>query len=264
LSSVTLVFLLLACAVKPQVLWLQRRWCRFSPGGQPTMRILNVALLLAAGILSATPVAAAQSACGDLGGTVAADGICRVHAANSVYTLDMSFPNDYPDQAPLTAYLTQAREGFVNVAEMPGSYNLPYQLDAKGAGYRSGPPTGGTRSVVFTMWQNVGGVRPRTFYQAFNWNVAKGAPLTFDGLFKPGTKPLDVIYPEVNRYLQKQQGMIDSIPPTDGLDPTKYQNFALTDDSIMFFFSQGEMFPESAGPVEATVPRASVAPMLAL
>jgi uncharacterized protein DUF3298 len=228
------------------------------------MRILNVALVMAAGILTAAPVAAAQSACADLHGTVDSDGICRVHAANSTYTLDLSFPNDYPDQAPLTAYLTQARDGFVNVAEMPGSYNLPYQLDAKGTGYRSGTPTGGTRSVVFTVWQNVGGVHPQTFYQAFNWDVAKGAPITFDSLFKPGTKPLDVIYPEVNRYLQKEQGMIDSIPPSDGLDATKYQNFALTDDSIIFFFSQGELFAESAGPVEARVPRASVAPLLAL
>jgi hypothetical protein len=231
------------------------------------MRILTVAALVAAGVLAGSigvPAASAQSACVDLGGTVGQDQICRVHAANSTYTLDMSFPNDYPDQAPLTAYLTQARDGFVNVAEMPGSYNLPYQLDAKGTGYRSGSPTGETRSVVFTMWQNVGGVHPQTYYQAFNWDLAKQAPITFDTLFKPGTEPLDVIYPEVNRYLQKEQGMIDSIPPTEGLDPTKYQNFALTDDSIIFFFSQGEMFAESAGPVEVKVPRASVAPLLAL
>jgi hypothetical protein len=231
------------------------------------MRILTVAALVAAGVLAGSigvPAASAQSACVDLGGTVGQDQICRVHATNSTYTLDMSFPNDYPDQAPLTAYLTQARDGFVNVAEMPGSYNLPYQLDAKGTGYRSGSPTGETRSVVFTMWQNVGGVHPQTYYQAFNWDLAKQAPITFDTLFKPGTEPLDVIYPEVNRYLQKEQGMIDSIPPTEGLDPTKYQNFALTDDSIIFFFSQGEMFAESAGPVEVKVPRASVAPLLAL
>ena len=231
------------------------------------MRIVTIATLVAAGVLAGSigvPAASAQSACADLGGVVGNDQICRVHAANSTYTLDMSFPDDYPDQAPLTAYLTQARDGFVNVAEMPGSYNLPYQLDAKGVGYRAGPATGGTRSVVFTVWQNVGGVHPQTFYQAFNWDVAKGVPITFDSLFKPGTKPLDVIYPEVNRYLQKEQGMIDSIPPTDGLDPAKYQNFALTDDSVIFYFSQGEMFAESAGPVEATVPRASVAPLLAL
>ena len=72
-----------------------------------------------------------------------------------------------------------------------------------------------------------------------------------------------MIYPEVKRYLQKEQGVIDGIPPTVGLDPAKYQNFALTDDSLIFFFSQGEMFAESAGPVEASVPRATVAPLLA-
>ena len=74
---------------------------------------------------------------------------------------------------------------------------------------------------------------------------------------------VDVIYPAVEQYLQKQQGLIDDIPPSVGLDPAKYQNFALTDDSLIFFFSQGELFAESAGPVEASVPRATVAPLLA-
>ena len=231
------------------------------------MRILRVAAILVAGVLACltgTSTAAAQSACPDLGGAVGPDGTCTVHSANSTYTLDITFPNDYPDQQALTAYLTQARDGFVNVSEMPGSYNLPYELDAKGTGYRSGSPTGGTQSVVFTMWQNVGGVHPQTWYNSFNWDLGKKAPITFDTLFKPGTKPLDVIYPAVEQYLQKQQGMIDGIPPSVGLDPAKYQNFALTDDSLIFFFSQGGMFAESAGPVQATVPRAAVAPMLAL
>ena len=67
-------------------------------------------------------------------------------------------------------------------------------------------PVVGTRSVVFTVYQNVGGAHPQTYYQAFNWNVAKNAPITFDTLFKPGTKPLDVIYPEVNRYLTRRAG----------------------------------------------------------
>jgi len=230
------------------------------------MRILRVAAILVAGVLACltgTSTAAAQSACPDLGGAVGPDGTCTVHSANSTYTLDITFPNDYPDQQALTAYLTQARDGFVNVSEMPGSYNLPYELDAKGTGYRSGSPTGGTQSVVFTMWQNVGGVHPQTWYNSFNWDLGKKAPITFDTLFKPGTKPLDVIYPAVEQFLQKQQGMIDGIPPSVGLDPAKYQNFALTDDSLIFFFSQGELFTESAGPVEASVPRATVAPLLA-
>ena len=234
------------------------------------MRILRLAAaLLAACVLAGSTgaaVAMAQPGCPDLQGVVGHDQICRVHVANPTYTLDLSFPNDYPDQQSLVAYLTQARDGFVNVAEDPDAYNRPYELDAEGTGYRSssGTPGGGTRSVVFTMWQNVGGTHPQTYYQSFNWNVAKNAPITFDTLFKPGTKPLDVIYPEVNRYLEKDQGLIDPLPQTEGLDPTNYQNFALTDDSLIFFFSQGGMFAESAGPVQATVPRAAVAPMLAL
>ncbi len=58
---------------------------------------------MAAGVLAGlTGVAdglGAQSACVDLGGTVGQDQICRVHTANPTYTLDISFPNDYPDQA---------------------------------------------------------------------------------------------------------------------------------------------------------------------
>jgi hypothetical protein len=231
------------------------------------MRILRVAaILVAAGVLIGsipTATAVAQSACSDLNGTVGPDGVCSVHTSNPTYTLDITFPNDYPDQQALTAYLTQARDGFVNVSQMPGSYNLPYELDAKGAGYRSGSPTGGTQSVVFTMWQNVGGVHPQTWYKSFNWDLGKKAPITFDTLFKPGTKPLDAIYPVVEQYIQKQQGLIDGIPPNVGLDPSKYQNFALTDDAVIFFFGQGELLAESAGPVEASVPRATLAPLLA-
>lgn len=231
------------------------------------MRIVKWAAAMAAVAVAgatATGVASAQSGCADLQGAVGPDGMCRVSVQNPSYTLDLSFPNDYPDQAPLVAYLTQARDGFVNVSEDPDAYNLPYELDAQGQGYRSGPPVGGTRSVVFTVWQNVGGAHPQTFYQAFNWDVARKAPITFASLFKPGTRPLDVIYPEVNRFLEREQGLIDPVPPGDGRDPANYQNFALTDDSLIFFFSQGELFPESAGPVQATVPRAAVAPILAI
>ncbi|BBY43402.1 hypothetical protein A5765_17855 [Mycolicibacterium celeriflavum] len=230
------------------------------------MRILRwtapFAVAAVVGVIAASG-AGAQTGCADLQGTVGPDQICRVHVENPTYTVDLSYPNDYPDQAPLVDYLKKIRDGFINVAQNPDAYNLPYELDAEGIGYRSGPPTAGTRSVVFTVWQNVGGVRPQTFYQAFNWDVAKKAPITFDTLFKPGTKPLEVIYPEIDQYLQRQ-GMIEPVPPGDGMDPANYQNFALTDDSLIFFFSQGELFAESAGPVQATVPRAAVAPLLAL
>jgi len=231
------------------------------------MRMHGIAALVAAGVMAATAVAptvAAQSACADLRGTVDADGICQVHTATKAYTLNFNFPDDYPDQRSVVEFLTQSRDGFVNVAEDPDAFNLPYELDANGTAYRSGRPDAGTRSLVFTVWQNVGGPHPQTFYQAFNWDVAEGAPITFDTLFKAGSKPLEVIYPEVNRDLRERQGMLYGISESEGLDPSNYQNFALTDDAVLFFFSQGEVMEESAGPLQASVPRAKLAPLLAI
>ena len=90
-------------------------------------RSLRAAALLAAAILigsGGSAVAQAQSPCADFGGTPDGD-ICRVHTATDAYVVDMSFPVDYPDPAPMVDYLKQTRDGFVNVSQMPGSTGLP-------------------------------------------------------------------------------------------------------------------------------------------
>ena len=227
------------------------------------MRIFSVAAVVAAGVLAgsiAAGPASAQSACADLGGTVSPDGVCAVHASNPTYTLDMSFPNDYPDQQALTAYLTQTRDGFINVSRMPGSWNLPYQLDAKGTGYHAGPPTGGTQSVVFEVYQNVGGAHPQTFYQAFNWDNVKRAPITFDTLFKPGSQPLEVLNPAVRRELDKHGAGPLSL---NDLGVDAYQNFAITDDAVIFFFNQDGLLTHVDGPLQVDVPRNQLVSLLA-
>jgi Protein of unknown function (DUF3298) len=116
---------------------------------------------------------------------------------------------------------------------------------------------------VFKIFQDVGGAHPQTWYKAFNYDLDNKAPITYDTLFKPDSKPLDVIVPIVQRELQQQTGLLDGIPPNNGLDPAHYQNFAITDDAVIFFFGQGEMLPEEAGAIEASVPRAVLASMLA-
>jgi hypothetical protein len=57
--------------------------------------------------------------------------------------------------------------------------------------------------------------------------------------------------------------MDQPVLPGDGLDPQNYQNFAITDDSVIFFFGQGELLPEAAGASQANVPRSAVAALLA-
>jgi hypothetical protein len=179
------------------------------------------------------------------------------------YQLDMNFPVDYADSAPLVDYLKQTRDGFVNVSQMPGSTGLPYALDITSTEYRSGAAPAGTQSVVLEIYQNVGGAHPLTWYQAFNYNLATRQPITFQTLFVPDSKPLEVILPIVQREVDQQLGSPIEISQGAGLDPSHYENFALTDDEVIFFFGQGDLLPSAAGAVSARVPRSAIASMLA-
>ena len=66
----------------------------------------------------------------------------------------------------------------------------------------------------------------------------------------------------VQADVARQLGMDNPISPTVGLDPAKYQEFALTDDSVIFFFGQGEIMAGAGGALQARVPRSAVASML--
>ncbi|HEY7050794.1 MAG TPA: esterase [Mycobacterium sp.] len=228
-------------------------------------RSLRTAALLAVGIFVASvsaPVTAAQSPCVDLGGSVDGD-MCRIHSNTDTYSVDINFPVGYPDTGPLTDYVRQTRDGFVNVSQMPGSASLPYALDITSEQYQSGQPPQGTQSVVLKIYQNVGGAHPLTWYKSFTYNLATRQPITFDTLFTPGSKPLPVILPIVQREIDKELGSGVQIPLGDGLDPSHYQNFAITDDELIFFFGQNELLPSAAGAQDAHVPRSAVASMLA-
>lgn len=230
-------------------------------------RATSIAALLTATVLAGwtgTSVASAQTACADLGGALNAKQSCQVHDATAAYTVAFSFPAGYPDERAVSAYLRQTRDGFVNVSEMPGARGVPYVLDAKGTAYHSGLAPRGTQSLVLEVYQNVGGAHPQTWFKAFNYDLGARAPITFDTLFRPGTRPLDVVYPAVQRDLQSRAGLDQPVLPADGLDPQNYQNFAVTDDAVIFFFGQGELLPEAAGAIQASVPRAALAPILAV
>ena len=208
---------------------------------------------------SASAAASPATACAAFGGTVEAGQTCRVHNETPEYTLDFQFPVDYPDQQALTDYLTQRRDGFVEwVAGQPRS---PYfALNIRGHSYQSGTPTSGTRSLVLTIGTD-GGVHPVTTYKAFNYDLTTKAPITFDTLFKPGTQPLKVLNPIVQRTWADRGGT--DLVPSDELDPKAYENFALTNDAVIFFFNQDGLLPHEAGGQEVTVPRSEIESLLA-
>ena len=86
-------------------------------------------------------------------------------------------------------------------------------------------------------------------------------PKTFDNLFVPNTSPLEAIFPLVQRDLERQNALSAAILPSTGRDPSHYQNFAITEDQLIFYFAPGEMLPAFAGPCEAQVPRNALPPL---
>jgi hypothetical protein len=212
---------------------------------------------------SPAPAAGADTACASLGGTVFADQTCHVHSATSRYTLDMSFPLDYPDQQALTDVLTQDRDEFVDwIAKTRGDgRNRPYLHDVTAKTYRSGPPASGTQSLVLEIDDDTGAAHeghPNTWFRALNYDLTKRAPITYDTLFKPGTKPLEVLNPIVQREFATRSYM-----PVRDLDATTYRNFAITDDAVIFFFGEDQVVPDHNGPHEISVPRSELASLLA-
>ena len=228
------------------------------------MRILQLATLLATGMLVGLPVTAvsgAQTDCGAMGGTVEDGNICHVHTGAPGYMMDLRFPTDYADEQAVLDYLAQNRDGFTNVAQTPTSRNVPYEMDVTTQSFSSGSATGGTQSVVLKLFQDVGGAHPTTWYKAFTYDVAHRKPVTFDTLFAPDAKALNAIFPVVQRELERQTGLTGVIATSDGLDPSHYQNFAVTDDAVIFFFGQGELLPSDAGATSVSVPRTALPPL---
>src|SRR5262249_18364330 len=143
--------------------------------------------------------------CSALGGTAGADQTCHVQTEKDDYTLDFRFPVDYPDQAALMEVLTQERDGFVDWFKDMKSNPIPGELDIIGKAYRSGSPESGTHSIVLTIG-NQSGVHPTTTYESLNYDLGRHVPITFETLFKPGSQPMNVLNPIVEREVNKHGG----------------------------------------------------------
>jgi hypothetical protein len=63
-------------------------------------------------------VAAPKDYCADLkGGTTGST--CEIQLSDPGYSIDISFPLDYPDQQSIADYISQTRDGFLNAATPP-------------------------------------------------------------------------------------------------------------------------------------------------
>ncbi len=262
------------------------------------MRIFGVAVIVAAAIFGSSGVAAAapKDYCADLkGGNTGRT--CEIQLSDPAYSVNISIPLDYPDQKSVADYIAQTRDGFLNVAKSGAPRDTPYELDITPTEYTSAIPPRGTQALVFKVYQNVGGAHPQTMYKAFNWDQSYRKPIVYDPAGDDKKTPLwrvddplKTVAPIVQAELQKQMAPpapvappvqpgqpgqpVTTPPPAPTAppvaiasaalyNPTNYQDFAVTNDGVIFFFSQGQLLPESAGATQVLVPRSAIDPMLA-
>jgi len=232
------------------------------------MTIRRLAVAATAALVCATAFSASTAAqpgapgCVDFGGTVAADQTCRVHTETSTYTIDMSYPLNYPDQQALGDFLRGDRDEFVDFIVQTRPRDWPYEHELTPHSYRSGTSTSGTQSVVFEMYDDTG-AHPVTGFKAFNYDLGTHTAITFDTIFKPGADPVAALDPIVQRFMDRHWEGYERPAPQNTLGAKVYQNFAITDDAIIFYIGQGMWLPEVDGPQRVSVPRSELASVLA-
>lgn len=236
----------------------------------PVLAATAAVLVGFSSVVAATPASAAPPKCSDLRGDLVGQE-CVIQETDAGYSLNITYPADYPDLQEVFDWVKQARDGFLNVAKSPDGRSLPYELEVTPTEYNSAVPPRGTQSVVFKVFQDVGGAHPQTFYKAFNWDQSLRRPIVLDTggrektqpLFQPGANPWPIIFPLVQADLEKQMGTKPAIAAEVGLNPATYENFAIENDTLVFFFGQGAILPESAGALQVSIPRAAVDRMIA-
>ena len=219
---------------------------------------------------TAVPASAAPPKCSDLNGTVDDSQMCQIREGDPTYSLHIAYPVNYPDVQPVFDYIKQTRDGFINVAKMPdartmslptGSLRDRVQLGGPAAGHAVGGVQdipGCRRRAPADLLQVVQlgpGLSQAHHHRRPGENTA---------VVPGGGQPLPGDLPARAGRAGKAAGTAARDLAAVGLDPWRIsENFAITNDTLIFFFSQGELLPEAAGALQVTVPRGPIDPMIA-
>lgn len=251
---------------------------------------------------SGVAVAAPKDYCADLkGGNTGST--CEIQLADPGYSVDISIPLGYPDLKSVADYISQTRDGFLNTAKSGTPRTAPYELSITPTEYASAIPPRGTKAVVFKVYQNLGGTNAQTTWKAFNWDLTYRKAIIYTAApdDKANTPlwrvddPLKTVAPIVQAQLQQQLAPPPPVAPTTPpaqpgqpttttptttsttpppppplpfattalYNPANYQNFAVVNDGVIFFFDQGVVLPNSFGALQVLVPRSAIDPMIA-
>lgn len=222
--------------------------------------LLGAATFGFSGAASAAPLNDPKGLCD----SVNSAGNCVWGTGHPRSNVNIEFPSKSPQEQAIVDYATNVANNYYEV-ETAARNNTPSglsELEVTATSYASGTPEAGTQTVVLKSYQFIGGAaHPNISYKAFASTNPTGTPITFDSLFRPGTKPFDVIVPIANNQISADVGQPFTMDAAVGHDPANYQNFAITNDALIFFFDKDQLAVPT-GDFQVSIPRSAVATML--
>jgi hypothetical protein len=194
-------------------------------------------------------------------GSSAADNIHHEQTETARYTIDITYPLDYPDMKSVSNFVAADRGYFLDwIARFDhDGPSRQYVYNVTGKTYRSAQPA--TTSLVLTLENDTGAAHeghPATVYESFNYDLATQRPITYETLFKQDADVLSVLGPKVAALYDRPVDRPAKLSLSD------FRSFAFTDDAVVFFFDEGQLMPaDNTGPRQISVPRSELAPLLA-
>jgi hypothetical protein len=184
--------------------------------------------------------------------------------------VDVDYPlamAQYPEAAKtIDAFITDQQKSFMS--SYTPDYTLPahvndWTMNISNEIYKYSDDI---QTVVFDISFYTGGAHPNSGYKSFAFDVKKGTELTLQDVFLNGDIPWDTISKLVQDDLTTHLADLSdatTIEQGTGINPDNYKNWALTSDSLIFFFDPYQVAAYVAGPQKVEIPFAALHTLLA-
>lgn len=155
----------------------------------------------------------------------------------------------------INRYLDEQREMIAELVNQPGfNPTTTYSLYVDSEVYRHNESI---VSVVLSMSTYTGGANPFAFYKTFIFNLDEQRELFFYDVFPPEGNPLATIAPLAQQALIDTLG--DAADPSliargAAMDSANFRNFAITEDSVIFFFDEHQVAAGAVGAPQVEIP----------
>ena len=225
------------------------------------MKFRSIVLML--GLLFSVVLVTAQDdeqVCYDHGGRIDREtNTCQI---NSGIEINIQYPMEFGDTPLITStidsfvgslsteFLTIYMDSYTTIPTV----SFPWVLDATYTVYQHSDQI---VTIAYSGYQYTGGAHGFDFMRTFTFDLKTGTQIELMDMFQEEFNPFWTIAPIVEMDLQDQLGDLsdnDWIHDGTGEDPSNYQNFAVTEDELIFFFPSYQVAAYAAGPQEVRIP----------